>query len=292
MITTLTKLTSHPGVERARQRCIGVRRRLLWRLLRVHGLLVHGRHLRLVLHVVHWVHEVLLVHTMLHHVLLGVHVVRHLLSLLQRGAARNAARHAARRSRRRLQFARRVYRGRRGLMSIRPVPVRLGTHVAHLSGTIGPVAVLLHLLVVAEPVVGRKPRVWHARCGLRGVVVLRRPQLLVAAVHLVALLRHGAIVRVRLLVLMPTAVPHIRHGVGVGEVCHTIAVIGAHRGPAARAARVRIFRCRYSAVEADTITDTVTTQTLRIPFTTRRRSNPLMLHAMLDDASLLKTRRI
>lgn len=48
----------------------------------MHGLLMHGRHLRLVLHVVHGVHKVLLMrHTMLHHMLLWMHVMRHLLCL-------------------------------------------------------------------------------------------------------------------------------------------------------------------------------------------------------------------
>lgn len=143
----LTKLTSHPGVKWARQRRIGVWRRLLrGRLLRVHRLLVHRRHLRLVLHVVHGVHEVLLVrgHPVLDHVLLRVHVVRHLLRLLQR----RTPRHAPGRRRCRLQLTRGVHRGRRGLMPIRTVPVRLRTHMPHLRRTVRPVPVLFHLLVV------------------------------------------------------------------------------------------------------------------------------------------------
>lgn len=91
----LTKLTPHPWVQWTGKRRVRVRRGLLRRrLLRVHGLLVHGRHLRLVLHVVHRVHDVLLVrrHRVLAHVLLRVHVVGHLLRLLQGGAARDAAR--------------------------------------------------------------------------------------------------------------------------------------------------------------------------------------------------------
>lgn len=212
----------------------------------MHRLLVHGRHLRLVLHVVHGVHEVLLVprHPVLHHVLLRVHVVGHLLRLLERRAARHA-----RGRRRRLQLAGCV-RWRR-LVTVRTVPV-LRTHMTHLGRTVRPVTVLLHLRVVTQPVVRWKSRVGHPRRWLGRVVVLRWPELLVAAVHLVPLLRHRAVVRVRLLVLM-TTVPHVWH-VCVGEVCHVIAAVGAHRGPAARAAHVRIFRCRFSASRADTIT--------------------------------------
>lgn len=169
-------------------------------------------------------------------------------------------------------------------MTVGPVPVRrLWTHVPHLRRTVWPVAILLHLLVIPQPVVRRKPGVGHAGRRLRGVVVLRRPELLVAALQLVALLRHGAVVRVRLLVLMAAAVPHVGH-VGVGEVGHAIAVVGAHRGPAARAARVRIFRCRFSAPRADTTYHSlVTTQTLRIPFTTRQLSVSLMGCLLLTD---------
>ena len=242
---------------------------------------MHGRHLRLVLHVVHGVHEVLLVrHAVLHHVLLRVHVVGHLLRLLQR----RTARHATRRRRRRLQLTRRVHRWRWWLVTVGPIPVcRLWTHVPHLRRTVRPIAILFHLLVIPQSVVRRKPGVGHAGCWLRGVVVLCRPELLVAALHLVALLRHRAVVRVRLLVLMAAAVPHIGH-VGVGEVGHAIAVVGAHRGPAARAARVRIFRCRFSAPRADTTYHSlVTTQTLRIPFTTRQLSVSLIGCSVLTD---------
>lgn len=112
--------------------------------------------------------------------------------------------------------------------------------------------------------------------------MLRRPQLGVAAVHLV-LLRHGAVVRVRLLVLVAAAVPHVRH-VRVAEVRHAVAVVGAHRGPAARAARVRIFRRSFSAARADTTYHrSITTITLRIPFTTRARSGALAAHAVAKD---------
>lgn len=177
-------------------------------------------------------------------------------------------------------------------MAVGPVAVRLGTHVTHLSRAVGSVPVLLHLLVVAQPVVGWKPRVGHAGRGLRGVVVLAGPELLVAALHLVALLRHGAVVRVRLRVVVASAVPHVGH-VGVGEVCHAVAVVGAHRGPAARVARVRSFRRRFSAARADTVTVSVTTQTLRIPFTTRRRWVPLLAHGVSGDGvSSSETRRI
>lgn len=241
---------------------------------------MHGRHLRLMLHVVHRVHEMLLVrHTMLHHVLLWVHVVRHLLRLLQR----RTARHTPCRRCSCLQFTRSINRGRWGLVTIRSIPVRLRTHVPHLRRTIRSVAILLYLLVVAQPVIGRKPRVGHTRRRLCGVMVLGRPELLVAAIHLVPLLWHGTVVRVRLLVFMAAAIPHVRH-VSVGEVGHTVAVIGAHRGPAARAARVRIFRCRFSAPRADTTYHSlVTTQTLRIPFTTRQRSISLMGCSVLTD---------
>lgn len=142
----LTKLTSHPGIEWTRQRGVGIGRRLLrGRLLGVHGLLVHGRHLRLVLHVVHGVHKVLLMHPVLHHMLLGVHMMRHLLRLLQRWTAR----HPTRRRRRRLQLTRRIHRRRRRLVPIRTVTVALRTHVTHLRRAVRPVAVLFHLLVVA-----------------------------------------------------------------------------------------------------------------------------------------------
>lgn len=231
----------------------------------MHGLLMHRRHLRLVLHVVHRVHEVLLVHAVLHHMLLRVHVVRHLLRLFQR----RTARHAACCRRRRLQLARRVNRRRWRLVPVRrPVPITLRTHMTHLRRTVRPVAVLFHLLIVPQPVVRRKPRVRHPGRGLRRVVVLRRPELLIAAVHLVPLLRHRAVMRVSLLVLM-APVPHVRH-VRVGEVGHVIAAVGAHRGPAARAARVRIFRCRFSALRPTLYHSLLTTRTLLIPFTARR----------------------
>lgn len=114
----------------------------------MHGLLVHRRHLRLVLHVVHRVHEVLLVwrHAVLHHVLLRVHVVWHLLCLLQRWTAW----HTTCRRCRRLQLTRRVHRRRRRLVTVwRAVPVRrFRTHMPHLGRTVRSVAVLLHLLVV------------------------------------------------------------------------------------------------------------------------------------------------
>lgn len=243
---------------------------------------MHGRHLRLVLHVVHWVHEVLLVrHAMLHHMLLRVHMVRHLLRLLQR----RTARHAPRCRRRRLQLTRRVHRWRWWLVTIRPISVCFRTHVSHLRRTVRPVAILLYLLVVPQSVIRWKPGVRHARRRLRGVVVLRRPKLLVAALHLVALLWHGTVVRVRLLMLMASAVAHIGH-VSVGEVGHAIAVVSAHRGPAARAARVRIFRCRFSAPGADTTYHSlVTTQTLRIPFTTQRSISLMGCSVLTDGVS-------
>lgn len=169
-------------------------------------------------------------------------------------------------------------------MTIGPISICcLWTHVPHLRWTVGPIAILFHLLVVTQSIVGWKPRVRHARCWLRGVMVLRRPELLVTALHFVALLWHSAIVRVCLLVFVAATVPHVWH-VCVGEVGHTVAVIGAHRGPAARAARVRIFRCRFSAPRADTIYHSlVTTQTLRIPFTTQQLSVSLMDCSVLTD---------
>lgn len=205
---------------------------------------MHRRHLRLVLHVVHGVHEVLLVwwHRVLWHVLLRVHMVRHLLRLFQGGTAWNSTRRRCCR----LKLARRVNRRSRRLVTIGSVPICLGTHVPHLRWTIWPVAILFHLLIVTQSVVGWEPRVWHSGRRLRRVMVLCRPELLVASFHLVSLLRHSTIVRVSLLVVVATAVPHVWH-VGVGEICHAVAVIGAHRGPTARVARVRIFRCRFSA---------------------------------------------
>lgn len=88
---------------------------------------------------------------------------------------------------------------------------------------------------------------------------------------------------VRLLVVMATTVSHIRH-VGVREICHAVTIVSAHRGPAARAARVRIFRRRFSALWADTIYhSSVTTQTLRIPFTTRQQTiSPTACSALTD----------
>lgn len=161
------------------------------------------------LHVVHRVHEVLLVrrHAVLHHVLLRVHVVRHLLRLLQR----RAARHATRRRRRRLELTRCVHRRRRRLVAVWTVPVRFRTHVPHLRRTVRPVAILFHLLIIAQSIIRWKPGVGHSGRRLRGVMVLRRPELLVAAFHLVALLRYCAIMRVGLLVVVPTPVPHVRH---------------------------------------------------------------------------------
>lgn len=237
------------------------------RLLCVHRLLMHRGHLRLVLHVVHWVHEVLLVrrHSVLGHVLLGVHMVRHLLRLLQGGTTG----HSTRRGCCRLKLARRVNCRSRRLVPIRAVAVCFGSHVTHLRWAIWSVAILFHLLIISQSVVGWEPWVWHSGRRLRRVMVLCWPELLVASLHLVPLLRHRAIVCVCLLVVVATTVPHVRH-VGVGEICHTVAVIGAHRGPTARVARVRIFRRRFSANQADTITLSVTTQSLRIPFTTQR----------------------
>lgn len=273
---TLTELTAHPGIQWTWQRRVGVWRRLLGRgLLRVHRLLVHRRHLRLVLHVIHGVHEVLLVrHPVRHHVLLGVHMVRHLLRLLQW----RAAWHAAGRCCRCLQLARRIYRRRWRLVPVRPISIRFRPHMPHLGGTVWPVTILFHLLVVSQAIIGRKP--WVGR-RLRGVVVLGRSQLLVAALHLVALLRHRAIMRVRLLVFVATAVAHVRH-VRVGEVRHAVAVVSAHRGPAARAARVRIFRRRLSAARADTITVQLL-NTIQIQSTTPQRSRSLAAHAVPTD---------
>lgn len=49
----------------------------------MHRLLMHRGHLRLMLHVVHRVHEMLLVwrYSVLDHMLLGVHMMGHLLCL-------------------------------------------------------------------------------------------------------------------------------------------------------------------------------------------------------------------
>lgn len=83
--------------------------------------------------------------------------------------------------------------------------------MTHLRWTVGPVAILFHLLVITQSIVGRKPGVRHARRWLRRVVVLRRPKLLVTTLQLVTLLWHSAIVRVRLLVVVTTTVSHIWH---------------------------------------------------------------------------------
>lgn len=154
-------------------------------------------------------------------------------------------------------------------MTVRTVAICFGAHVSHLRWAIRPIAILFHLLVVTQPIVGWEPWIGHTRRWLGGVMMLRWPELLVASFHLVSLLRHRAIMRVCLLMVMSTTVPHIWH-IGVGKICHAVAIVGAHRGRTARVARVRIFRRRFSADLADTITLSVTTQALWIPFTTQR----------------------
>lgn len=174
------KLTSHPGVQWAWQRRISIWRGLLRGcLLCVHRLLVHWRHLRLMLHVIYWVHEVLLVgrDAMLHHVLLWVHMVRHLLRLLEG----RTTRHTTCRRCCCLELTRRIHCRRWRLVTVWTIAIRFRTHMTHLRRTVRPVSILFHLLIVAQSIIGWKPGVGHARRRLGRVMVLRRPKLLLTA---------------------------------------------------------------------------------------------------------------